>query len=121
MTVVTNTQNLQINTAYGFNLFFIFQACSFYFTFINSSVRNMNISRIDIYMIEQMGVHEAIIALHGLSADGIVLVQIKSDDVFKAQPFFLVHAYQFGIQSFRTGASSQTQHTWLIGRLLGTD
>jgi hypothetical protein len=47
----------------------------------------MYLAFIDIDMVKQVLIHESDVALGGIGLHGIVLVEVKGDDILKGQPF----------------------------------
>src|SRR5687768_1939421 len=97
MTVITNSQYLQINTTCVFYHFLVLLAIGlelflFYFT-----IRDMDVLWVNIYMIKKIGAHEAVIALQRIIIYRVIFVEIESDDIFKAQLFFFMQPYQLTV------------------------
>jgi coenzyme F420-reducing hydrogenase beta subunit len=45
-----------------------------------------------------MFLHKAIIALEGIVVNGVVFVEVKGDDVFKAETFIAVEPDELGVE-----------------------
>src|SRR5689334_5861947 len=98
MTIITYPEYLQIDSARILDLFFIFQALSFYIILLDFPIGDMNVLWINIYVIEQVCAHETIIALQRIIINWIVLVKIKCDNIFETEFLLFMHPYQFGIK-----------------------
>src|SRR6187551_1582341 len=94
MTIITNTQDLQFDTSCIFDHFFVLATMFLYVFFFYFTIRYMCILWININVIEKIHLHKALVALQRIITDRIILVKIKSNDIFKAQLFFLMHSYK---------------------------
>ena len=81
----------------------------------------MNLLLWNIDMIEKVGFHEEMIALYVVGLHGVVLVQVESDHILKAQPLLFVHANQFLIDLDGRGACGQPKYTVFILTLSAVD
>ncbi len=97
MTIITNTQYLQIDAASVFDHFFVLAAMQLYIFFFYFTIRNMNVFGFDINMVKKIGFHEAVIALQCIIVDRVIFIEVKRHNIFKTQLFFFMHSYQLGI------------------------
>ena len=97
MSVHADAEYLQVEPASLFNLFFISEAMFLHFIFGYHAIRQVIIGGIDIGVLKQIPAHKIMIALQRIFIHRVVLVEVESDNVLKAQSFFLVHAHEFGV------------------------
>src|SRR5688572_21641238 len=121
MSIVTNTEQLQIDSTCILDHFLIQPAMLFYILFFYSAIRNMRILRVNINVIEKIHPHKAMIALQGIIANRVVFIKIKTDHIFKAELFFFVHTYQLSVYSFRSRTGGKPKYNLLFSLLLFTD
>src|SRR5688572_23144009 len=121
MSIVTNAKQLQIDSSCVLDHFLVLPAMFFDIFFFYSAIRNMGILRVNINMIEKIHPHKAVITLQRVIAYRVVFIKIKSDHIFKAELFFFVHSYQFGVYGFRSRTGGKTQYNLLFFLLLFTD
>src|SRR6185312_13137593 len=107
--VVTDAQYLQIDAAGFFDHLLVLDAMLLDLVLSPLAVRDMTIGRIDVHLVEQLFLHEAVVALKGIVVDGIVFVEVESDNVPEAEPFVAVQPDQLGIQRLGRRASRQTE------------
>ena len=114
-------QKLKIQPAVRLYLHIVVGAILFQFVQRHVSVRNIDILRQYVHMIEQMFMHERPIALGIVTGYAVIFVQIESHYVCKRKAIFLVHTDKLGINTYRRTAGSQTQHSRLSFRVLVAD
>ena len=79
MAIVAKPQNLQVNTSQFFNHLLI--PAAFLLPILIHSVRNVNMTSVDIYPGEQMPVHKIMVALLAVRSQAPVFVQIHRFDL----------------------------------------
>src|SRR5688572_21597079 len=114
MSIVSNAQQLQINSTCILDHFLILPAMFFYIFFFYSAIRNMGILRVNIDMIEKIHPHKAMIALQRIIAYRVVFVKIKSDHILKTELFLLVHPYQLSVYGFRSRTGGKPKYNFLF-------
>ena len=98
MPVITNAEYLQVDTAGIFDHPFIFTAMFFDIFFFYFTIRDMDIDRIDINMIEKIGAHETVVTLQRIIIDRVIFIEVETDNIFETQVFFCMQPDEFGIQ-----------------------
>ena len=73
-------------------------------------VRDMDVSRGDIEMPEEILLHEEPVGLRMVRAEALVFVEVERDDRAEAQAFFAMQADQLRVEGQGRGARRQTQH-----------
>ena len=114
--VAANAKNLDINAACLGNGFII--AGAFRLLVGGVAVGDMGAGRVDVDMIEQLGLHKAVIALLVLNRQSAVLIQVKGLRLGEIQHAGLAQANQFLIGGNRGGAGGQAQHGGGLGKHL---
>ena len=74
MSIVSQTEKLQIHAAKGSDHFFVVGALCFAVLFC--AVRNIGVCRINVHMVKQILMHEIVVALVVVSCESFVLIQI---------------------------------------------
>src|SRR5687768_7757299 len=97
MPVISYTENLEVYSSCIINLFFIFGTMNLYFILSYFTIRNINICRVYIYMVEQMELHEPVIALKCIFVNWIIFIKIKSDNVLKTKSLYFMQSYKLCI------------------------
>ena len=110
MACAADAKYLQVNPAGIFYSRFVILAKFINFIFRNGSIRNMNVFFGYVHVVKKVFVHKIPIALHVIFRQGIIFVEVKCDDVFKAQTFFAVHPDQFAVNPDGAGTRCQSQY-----------
>src|SRR5260221_1194754 len=97
MSIVSNAENLQINTAGIFYHFFILAAMCLYVFLFYFAIWDMNIFWVNIYMIKKIDTHKTMVTLQCIIGNGIILIKVECNNIFEAQLFFFVHSDQLSI------------------------
>jgi hypothetical protein len=92
-----DTQHLQVQPAQFFYLLFVVLGKRRQHHQRQGTVWDMYFAFFDIDMVEQILVHESDVALHSIRLHGVVLIQVKGNNIFKRQPFFFMQAHQLGV------------------------
>ena len=111
MPVQTNSEDLEIDTSGLSDLLLIGGCVLPDILFVDGAIRDMDIGRVDVDVIEEMHLHEAMITLQRIRLHGIIFVQIEGDHVPETQTFKPVHPNQFGVERFRTRSRRQSEYT----------
>jgi hypothetical protein len=85
------------------------------------AVRQMDVLRRDVEMLEQLLLHEAEIALAVVASQTVVLIEIEGDDILEAEALLAVEPYEFTIKGNRGAAGGQAQHRFAAGGVPGFD
>ena len=75
------------------------------------AVRQVDLCRVDVHLVEQVAVHEAPVAFRVLLGQAAVLVQIDGGHLRKIDVALVVPVHQLCIRAHRGAAGRQTQHT----------
>lgn len=78
------------------------------------AVEDMDVCAGDVDMVEEVAVHEAVIALRMLDGQAHVLIHIESDHVLEAELAGLDFADEFGVYLERGGSGRKPQHKGLV-------
>ena len=81
----------------------------------------MHVFRINIDVVKEVLIHKTDVAVDRIRLHGEILVQIKGDYIFKAQPFFLVESNQKIIHLGRGRSGCQAEHRFFALLLTLTD
>ena len=98
MTVQADPKDLEVDPAGFCDLLFIGGGVFTDVFLVDRSVRDMDIGRIYIDVVEQMHLHEAMIALKGIRFHRVVFIQVEGDHVAETQSFQTMHADEFRVQ-----------------------
>ena len=109
----TDAEDLQVDPTVIENGFFILAAKFIHVLEGNRAIGNMNVGRRDVHPIEQMLVHEAVIALQFHRLHRKVFVEIERDDVLKAKPFVLMHSDEFFVDARGCGTGGEAENALL--------
>ena len=99
MSIVTKPEDLDISWTDLVKQFVICLACFFSIWFC--AVRNVCICMVDIYFVEQMGIHKIAVALFIRTSQSFIFIEIDSRYLRKIQVTVFVHFYQMFISSNR--------------------
>ena len=119
VTVLTDTQNLQVNAAQRGNQRLVASALGS--AVLGQTVGNIGVCLVDVDMVKQMVVHEIAIALIVIGGDGVVFIQIDGADSGEIQLAGLILLDQAGIHTLGGGAGGKTQHAVGLERDLRRD
>jgi hypothetical protein len=89
-----DTEYLDVEPPRFLDIFFVVSTIGKDLVPRNPSIRNMDILRGNIDMIEKLVVHEAPVAFRMLTLEAVVLIQIKGHHILEAQPFIPVRRNQ---------------------------
>ena len=88
----------------------------------DGAVRNMNVGRGNIYVSEEILLHEVMETLGVSGREAQVLVQIESDDLGKIERFLAMQTYQLFVHSDRGAAGRQAEaQRWVPTDGVGDD
>src|SRR5690606_33925699 len=108
-----NAQQLKVQSACGFYLRFVCFAILLQLVWRDRAIRNMDIFRFDVHMIEQMLVHEIMIALDIVPFHRVVFIQIEGDHILETEALLPMHADELLIYPDRGRTCRKTKYTSL--------
>ena len=108
VSIMSKTQQLQINTAHGCDHFIVF--LTGFLTVRLCDIRQMGVCRINIYMRKQIVMHEVVIALLVLLGQALVLIQVYTSYVGEIVVAIFIASYQIFVCADRCGTGCQTQY-----------
>ena len=108
MTVLTYSENLEINTSYGVYHSLVHKALGI--CVLCQSVRNVCARHIDIYSAEKMLIHKITIALIVIGRNRIVLIKVKGGHVREIYLSVLIHLYKIIVKTYWRRAGRQAKH-----------
>ena len=108
VSIMSKTQQLQINTAHGCDHFIVF--LTGFLTVRLCAIRQMGVCRINIYMRKQIVMHEVVIALLVLLGQALVLIQVYTSYVGEIVVAIFIACYQIFVSADRCGTGCQTQY-----------
>jgi hypothetical protein len=74
---------------------------------------------VDVHVVEEVGAHEAPVALRVVRRDRVIFVEVEGRDVGEAETRLAMEPHQLGIEADRRGAGGQAEdHTALLGLAL---
>lgn len=118
--VVTKTEKLQVNAARQGNGGFVGIACGLGVGV--GAVRDMRVFRTDVHMVEQMLLHEVMIALLVIVRKAAIFVKIKRGDAGEIEVFLFVALNELGIQALGRRTRGKAEHaTGLFGNQFRND
>src|SRR5665213_881623 len=109
MSAPANAEKDEIESSGIANGAFIRLAISRYFFSRKRAIGNVNMFRLDIYMLKQMLLHEAMIALQRLWRNRIIFVEVERPHLRKIEAGF-VQRNEFAVNSFRRRAGRQAEN-----------
>jgi hypothetical protein len=76
----------------------------------NGAVRDVDVLRLDIDVVEEILPHETMVALQLLGLHGEVFVEVERDDSLETEPLFTMQADQLVVDAGRRRAGRQAEH-----------
>ena len=113
MSIGANSSQEQINATYGLDLALILLA--FGLEIWRVPVQDVDVGGLDVYMREEVLVHEAMVALWVITRNADVLVHVEGNDIFKRDVAGFVFLDQALIDFRGTAACGKAQDKWLLG------
>ena len=105
-----NAENLEVNTAAVLDLLFIGGAVGGNFIILHRAGGQIDVFRLDVDVVEKVGVHEIPVGLRMVTIQAAVFVQIEGNDVGKGKAFLFMHANQFRVKRQRSGARGKAEN-----------
>src|SRR5437667_1355484 len=94
MAGAADAEQLQIDASRPANPVFVIGTVLRGILCANRAVRDMDVLRLEVYMIEERFLHPAAVTMHVIRRDAKILVQVEGDYPREIEPTFLVHANQ---------------------------
>ena len=110
MSRTSNAQQLDVKPAHLFNMLFVITAIFVDALFRNGTVGDVYLFLRNVDMIEKVLIHESYITLQSIGLHGIVLIQVKGDDVLKGETFLMMHANKFIVYLCGSRAGGKSQY-----------
>ena len=106
--VVADAQQLQVDAAHSVDDLVVL--CAGILCIGIGAVRQVDLCRVDVHLVEQVAVHEAPVAFRVLLGQAAVLVQIDGGHLRKIDVALVVPVHQLCIRAHGGAAGRQTQH-----------
>ena len=81
------------------------------------AVEDVDVAGRNVHLVEQILVHEAVVALRMALRKPYIFIHVECDDILEGDLSGLVHSDELGIDIQRSGAGRQSEYEWLVGLL----